>query len=116
MKKSVCVVCKNEKKGTPVEDDLYLDTIRNIKTKLNVAKNNKLVVCKDCLPQARDKRRRFERTFMMWAVLATVFFVMLVVMYPSLQSIFYGLVFVVIFILLSLLLYFPRVEEYGGKK
>jgi hypothetical protein len=116
MKKSICVVCKEEKKGSKVEDDIYLDTLRKIKNKLNIAKNNTLVVCDDCLPKAREKRRRFERTLAMWALLATLMFVMLVVMSPTLESVFLGLVAVVIFVLFSLVLYFPRVEEHGGKK
>lgn len=115
-KKSICIVCKQEKKGTEVEDDLYLETMRKIKTKLNIAKNNTLVVCKDCLPKAKEKRRRFEKTFMTWSILATVLFLMLIVMSPTLQSLFYGIAAVIFFILFSLISYFPKVEEHGGKK
>jgi hypothetical protein len=116
MKKSICIVCREEKKGSKVEDDVYLDTIRKIKNKLNIAKNNTLVVCDDCLPKAKEKRRRFERTLAMWALLATLLFVMLVMISPSLMSVLLGLLAAVVFILFSLVLYFPRVEEHGGKK
>lgn len=116
MKKSICVVCKKEKKGRRVEEDLYLEAIRKIKTRLGIAKNNTLVVCDDCLPKATEKRRRFEKTLATWAILATLLFVMLVVISQTLQSIFFSLVAAVVFILFSLLSYFPRVEEHGRKK
>jgi L-asparagine transporter-like permease len=116
MKKSICIVCKKEKKGVKVEDDLYLEAIRKIKTRLNIARNNILVVCKDCLPKAQEKRRRFERTIMTWGVLATLLFVLLVLMSPTLQSIFLALIAGVFLILFSLISYFPRVEEHGRKK
>ncbi|NYZ78986.1 hypothetical protein H0N99_02460 [Candidatus Micrarchaeota archaeon] len=116
MKKSVCIVCRKEKKGSMIEDDLYLETIRNIKNRLNIARNNTLVVCDECLPKAKEKRRRFERSLMTWTVLATLFFVMLVLISQTLQSIFFGLVAAVLFILFSLISYFPRVEEHGRKK
>ncbi len=116
MKKSICIVCKKEKKGSRVENDLYLDTIRKIKNRLGIARNNTLVVCKDCLPKAEEKRKRFERTLMTWTILAILLFIMLVVMSQTLQAIFYGLALAVVFILFSLILYFPRVEEHGGKK
>lgn len=116
MKKPVCIVCRKEKKGSKVEDDLYLTTIRDIKNRLHIAKNNALVVCDECLPKAKEKRRRFERSLMIWTILATVFFVLLVIMAQTLQSVFFGIVIAIIFILFSLITYFPRVEEHGGKK
>ena len=80
MKKSICVICRQEKKGDKVEDDIYLETMRKIKNKLNIAANNTLVVCKDCLPKADEKRKRFERTIMVWGILMSLLFVMFMLM------------------------------------
>jgi hypothetical protein len=116
VKKSVCIVCRKEKKGSKVEDDLYLTTIRDIKNKLHIARNNTLVVCDECLPKAKEKRRRFERSLMTWTILAIAFFVLIVLIAQTLQSVFFGLVMAVLFVLFSLITYFPRVEEHGRKK
>jgi len=117
MKKSICVVCKQEKKGDRVEDDIYLETVRKIKNALRVATNNTLVVCKDCIPKAEEKRRRFERTVMTWGILAALLFVMFMLMFPTLLSIFLSLVAIAFFMLIAFLTsYFPKVEKHGGKK
>ena len=117
MKKSVCIVCKGEKKGDRVEDDIYIETMRKIKNRLNIATNNTLVVCNDCMQKAEEKRRRFERTLMVWGILATLIFVMFVLMSPTLLSIFLSLVAIAFFMLVAFLTsYFPKVEKHGGKK
>lgn len=117
MARSICIVCKEEKKGTEIEDDAYLETIRRIKQKLNIAANNKLVVCKECMPAAVEKRRRFERTLMTWGILATLMFVMFILMSPTLFSFLLAVVVVVFFMLFALLFsYFPKVESHGRKK
>jgi len=121
MKKSICVICRQEKKGDKVEDDIYLETMRKIKNKLNIAANNTLVVCKDCLPKADEKRKRFERTIMVWGILMSLLFVMFMLMSPTLLSIFLSIVAIIFFMFIAFLTsYFPniekQVERYGGKK
>jgi len=117
MKKSICVVCKQEKKGDTVEDDIYLETMRKIKNKLNIAANNTLVVCKDCLPKAAEKRQRFERTITVWGILMALLFVMFILMSPTLMSIFLSLIAILFFMFIAFLTsYFPKVEKHGGKK
>jgi hypothetical protein len=115
-KRSVCVVCRNEKKGMKIQDDPYLETIRKIKRKLGIAQENILVVCKDCLPKAEEKRRRFERTIMTWGVLATFIFVIFIVLSPTLQSFLLGIITAFFFMLFALSSYFPKVEKHGKER
>jgi len=115
-KRSICIVCKKERKGSKVEDDMYLETMRKIKGKLNVLRNNTLVVCDECLPKAEEKRRRFEGTIMTFGVLATLMFVTFIILSPSLFSLIIGIIVAVAFMLLSLLLYYPKVEKHGKER
>ncbi|MCX6775790.1 MAG: hypothetical protein NT130_03015 [Candidatus Micrarchaeota archaeon] len=121
MKKSICIVCKGEKKGERVEDDIYIETMRKIKNRLHIAANNTLVVCNDCMQKAEEKRRRFERTLMTWGILATLIFVMLILISHSLMSLFLAIIVSIIVALVFMSIaflssYFPKVEKHGGKK
>jgi len=113
MKKTVCVVCKKEKKGVRVEDDPVIEAIRGIKERLNISKRNILVVCKECLPKAEEKRKRFERSVMTWGILAVLVAVLLLLISFSIQSLLLSVVTAVLFMLLALLSYFPKVEKHG---
>jgi len=121
MKKSICIVCKGEKKGNRVEDDMYIETMRKIKNRLHIATNNTLVVCNDCMQKAEEKRRRFERTLMIWGILATLFFVMLILISHNLMSLLLAVIVSIIVALVFMSIafltsYFPKVEKHGGKK
>ncbi|MEM3555914.1 MAG: hypothetical protein QXF56_04320 [Candidatus Micrarchaeia archaeon] len=112
-RKTVCIVCQKEKKGLRVEDDPVIDTIRKIKEKLHASTGNTLVVCKECLPKAEEKRRRFERTAMTWGVLAVLMAVLLLLISFSIQSLLLAIVMGVVFMLLALVSYYPKVEKHG---
>jgi len=80
-----CVVCFKEKDGYKVYDDFVIRTIRGIKQKLGIAKNNSLVVCKDCFEEHRKKRKAYEKTLIIHIVLAGVVLVAFVLL-PILTS------------------------------
>ncbi|MCX6772375.1 MAG: hypothetical protein NTV88_01230 [Candidatus Micrarchaeota archaeon] len=80
-----CVVCFKEKDGYKVYDDFVIRTIRGIKKRLGIAKNNSLVVCKDCLEEHRKKRKAYEKTLIIHIVLAGVVLVAFVLL-PILTS------------------------------
>jgi hypothetical protein len=113
MKKTVCVVCGKEKKGVRVEEDPVIETIRSIKERLNISTKNTLVVCKECLPKAEEKRKRFERSVMTWGILAVLVAVLLLLISFSIQSFLLSIITALAFMLLSLLSYFPKVEKHG---
>ena len=58
---SVCIMCKQEKAGTPVKNDFIIEIIRKLKKKIGAARNNRLVVCQECMEQYETKRKNYER-------------------------------------------------------
>lgn len=83
----VCIMCEKEPGGKAyaVKDDAIVSTIRTVKRKLGIAKNNELYVCEACLPVYKEKRKKFEKNLVFYAALAVVVFVLI----NGLQ-IFYG--------------------------
>ena len=68
-----CIICsKTVPKGLAAEDDLVIRTIRAIKQKLGIAKNNELVVCPDCVETYRKKRGDYEKRLVQHVVIASV--------------------------------------------
>ena len=53
--KYVCIMCEQEKGGSAVHDDAIINAIRKVKKTFGVAKNNRLVVCAECMPKYKDK-------------------------------------------------------------
>jgi len=106
--KSVCVVCRQERDGVPVEDDPVIAAIRAVKTRLGIATGNRLVVCHEDLETARKKRARFERTLMWCAMLGAAFIFVILLSKQSLASLFIGLVVAAVVVSFALLAYFPK--------
>ena len=75
-----CVVCFKEKDGYKIYDDAVIRTIRGIKQRLGIAKNNTLVVCRGCLEEHRKKRKSYEKTLIIHIVLAGVVLVAFVLL------------------------------------
>lgn len=113
----VCIVCEKEMEGFRVEDDAVIHTIRGIKQKLNVAKNNELVVCENCLPEHKKKREKFEKNLVMHVVIAAVvliIFFFVSVFSPSgisLSGIFLGIVLAVLIVGMSVFNHWPKIAE-----
>lgn len=113
----VCIVCYQEKSGTPVLDDAVIRAIRAAKQRLNMAKGNMLVVCEGCMEQYRKKRAKYERDLVMHVVLAGI--VLLVfVLAPvfttgfSITAVVLGLVLSALIVGLSVFSHCPAIE--GG--
>ena len=110
-----CIVCaKNVQKGLAVEDDLVISSIRAVKRKLGIAKNNELVVCPDCVEAYRKKRGEYEKRLVQYVVIASVVLLVFVLL-PifttgfSLWAAFLGVVFAAGVMLLSVFSHCPRV-------
>jgi len=112
-RKTVCIICKKEKKGTKVSDDRVVSSIRKVKQKLGIAQNNILVVCKEDMPIYRQKRASFEKYFLIWGGLALLLFLFHLVLSPTLTGIAFSLIIIILLISFSLIRYFPKVEEHG---
>jgi hypothetical protein len=59
---NICFICEKEvEKGYKVKDSFVLETIRKIKQKFKILKNNQLYVCENCLENYKKRRANFER-------------------------------------------------------
>ncbi len=73
-----CIMCGNEADGGLVANTQAIRAIRAIKQKLNMAQNNTLVVCPNCIEIHAKKRKNFENKWAKHAIAAAgivVFFV-----------------------------------------
>jgi len=129
MGKSICIVCEKEKKGVPIKIDRVIRLIRSVKRKFNVAQDNDLYVCKECWPKYKDKRKKFERSIMVWGAVAAIISILLIGtslfnlgftdLFLLAKNIFLSLIVFVVFIFMIGLGYVPGTEydidEKGNK-
>jgi len=113
---NVCIICEKEKNGEPVAEDAVLKYIRLAKQKLNMAKNNRLVVCSECMEAHKKKRAEFEKILVQHAAIAAlvvIAFLALAFMGKGFSLVTVLLAFLVAgFILaLSLARYWPGLEK-----
>jgi hypothetical protein len=77
----ICIVCQKDMEGKPtaaVKDDAIIRAIRRVKQSLNMAQNNELCVCEADVPAHEKRRREFERSLVLFGVLAAVVVILLV--------------------------------------
>lgn len=126
MGRSICIICEKEKKGIPIKEDRVLGVIRAIKDRLGIAKHNKLYVCESCWPKYKEKRKKFEKSMMIWGVIAGVIAIALIAasifttglsdVFALLKNIIIAvMVFVIIMVLIGLG-YVPSTEYSLGEK
>lgn len=116
----VCIIGKEEvKKGKyyPVNDDLFLSTIRGIKEFFKISTGNKLVVCEQHLEEAYEKRKEFESSVIKMVAIVAVFAVLVVILAILngnlnliLSTLLLILLLFVLLAFISLFRYFPNVE------
>lgn len=109
--KTYCIRCGRERDGIEIEDDIVLDSIRWFKR--NVTKNetgNRLVICKDCYPEYKKSRKRFESRQRLYLALGVIF-VLLAVFVSSFNAVSFAVSLLVLLFLysLSFLSYTPRI-------
>ena len=118
----VCVICQKEiKKGTPIKEDKIIGTIREIKRKLGVAKNNELYVCENDGEVHAKRRKSFEGSMMLASVFAGIIIVLTIVAIMlsgklEIWSIFAALILAGFFILLPVFKYVPAIQGAAKKK
>jgi len=122
--KEVCIVCQNEKKGAPVNEDFVINGLRKLKQFFKSSTGYKLVVCNECKETAKKKRQSFEKTLLTYLGLGGIILVVMIIfslisggpLLSILQSIFVLLFLVILLAALSLLNYFPSFEGYSAKE
>ncbi|MEM4194852.1 MAG: hypothetical protein QXY05_00935 [Candidatus Anstonellales archaeon] len=116
----VCIICGNEIKGKDayrVKEDIVIESIRKIKKKLNMAKNNELFVCREDYEKYKEKRKQFERNFTFASALAAAILLLLIIVpiffgsLPSIANILFGIVVGIFLIFMALISYLPALEE-----
>ena len=108
---SVCIVCKENKKGTPVKDDVMISSIRSVKRALRISSNNTLVVCKGCMEQHMEKRREFEKKVLTYGVLGGALALILIILSRSIQGVVLSLLLVLFIVSLAIFHYHPATVE-----
>ncbi|HII54255.1 hypothetical protein COT30_01975 [Candidatus Micrarchaeota archaeon CG08_land_8_20_14_0_20_49_17] len=119
---TVCIICRKEVSGTLVKDDVVIETIRKIKKKLGMAKNNKLVVCQGCLEEWSSKRKKYEKTLTQNIVIG-IGIVVLLIGLPlilagklMLEQVIPGSGLGLIIILSTVMWHVPDIEQRPGEK
>jgi hypothetical protein len=114
--KSFCIVCGLEKDGIEVKEDGVLRTMRYIKRNLlRSAKNNRIVVCKQCYEAYKKYRKRYVSRQHLYLGLGIVFLVLTLLLNVSIASVLFGLGVLVLLYLLSLVNYMPDINVHPSK-
>ena len=111
-----CILCEKDKKGEPVSDDLIIRSVRRLKKATNTAQNNKLVVCKDCMPEHLKRRANFEKWLVRHGALGAIVAIVFFLMNPSLQTLAFGIFIVLLMLVLSLAYYHPSLVKYPAQE
>jgi len=110
--KTVCIVCRLEREGIPVADDVFISTVRKLKSRLGRLAGNRLVVCPDDIGKAQQKRGRFEKYLMWCSILA---FAVLLVLTLSSRTMAFGLLAGVVaglfVMLMAMVSYYPKMDD-----
>jgi len=121
---SVCIICGKRKKGSEVEEDIFIKGIKEVKKILGIEKKNKLVVCKECYPKYLEMRKKYETKRKHFLIIFLVY--SLVVMFfsivyslssrpislsPIFSAIFFLLFLLFLFLILILPYYVPKIKE-----
>ncbi|MGB9703593.1 MAG: hypothetical protein ACP5HJ_00505 [Candidatus Micrarchaeia archaeon] len=109
---SYCIMCGKRRKGYEVEEDLVIKSIRRIKKVFGIEKKNKLVVCKECYPRYLKERKKFEDKQKHFAILLTIFFLIVFIFSPDkLSAVFFFLIFSFLFLILLIPYYVPKIKD-----
>lgn len=114
----VCIACQKDvegKKATPIKEDRIIRSIRAIKSFLHMAKNNELYVCEDDLNAQLERRRSFEGTMLLAAILAGIIILLLLFTFVfsgrfDFFAFFSGIVLSLFVLALPLFKYAPAIE------
>ena len=78
----ICIDCQKDVSGmraVRIKEDRIIGFIRKVKTAMKIAKGNELYVCEDDLPKHLERRKSFEKTMVIFTVLAAIIVLLLLV-------------------------------------
>ena len=77
----VCVDCQKEvngKRAVKIKEDRIILALRAAKRALKISRENELYVCEECLTKHEKRRKSFEKTMLIFAVVAALIIVLMV--------------------------------------
>lgn len=77
----VCVDCQKEvngKRAVKVKEDRIILALRAAKRALKISRENELFICEDCFEKHEKRRKSFEKTMLIFAVVAALIIVLMV--------------------------------------
>jgi len=116
----VCIECQQEvvgKRAVRVKEDRIIGVLRWLKRKLGIAKENELYVCEDHLKRHLEKRKDFEKSMVIFAILTSILLLILLVSIAisgriELWAIVSTIALIVLLVFFSLVFrYVPNVES-----
>lgn len=105
-----CIVCRAEKKGVPIKEDIVIQLIRSIKRSLKIERGAVLVVCPACVSEQERRRSRFEKTLVQNVGIGVVFTIILA-LFGGLTGLLAGIGIILLLALFSLMIYSPVLEN-----
>jgi len=108
--RSICIVCRHEKSGSAVKDDVLIRSIRSIKQALNIAANNRLVVCEECAPAHRQRREAFERKLLQYGAFGAILVIAFTLLSRTIQGFLMSLLLGAFVASLAIFQYTPASE------
>jgi uncharacterized membrane protein len=77
----ICIECEKDvsgKKAVKIREDRIIQAIRKVKEITRTAQGNELYVCEEHVEQHKTRRKKFERSILIFGILAGVVVVLLV--------------------------------------
>jgi len=74
--RGICILCGEEKSGTPAGRDIVISLARKIRSALKM-KEKHTIACGECLAECGKKRQRFEKMIWNYRIYAALFFLLL---------------------------------------
>ncbi|MFH1447721.1 MAG: hypothetical protein ABIG39_02560 [Candidatus Micrarchaeota archaeon] len=112
---SKCIVCGKNKTGVQVSEDMVIRSIRRIKQVLGIAKNNKLVVCKKCIPEHTKKRAAFEGKIVRYGGFGIIILIVFLLLSLSIKSLVAGIFITLLMLSFTLTDYYPTIRKKNQK-
>lgn len=115
----VCVDCQQDvagKRAIKVREDRVIRLIRSVKRLLKISKENELYICENCFAKHEERRKSFEKTMLVFAVVAALIIILMVFTIIlsgriELWAIASGVLIIVLLALFSVIFkYVPAVE------
>ncbi len=110
MARSYCIMCGKERDGIQVEEDHVLGAVRWFKRNVTKdEKGNRIVVCRDCYPEYKKRRARYESRQRVYLALGVAFVIISLLVSPRAVTVLVSFAVLAVMYLFSLMSYIPKI-------